>query len=52
MWSPDFCKEEMKKKIISLLVKTLFFYKIKWQNDQIRDDKQKGQNKLRKLKHQ
>ncbi len=49
--SPRFCCKEMKEGTSSLIVRTLFHYKVKWLNDRIRGGEESSNRKLQILKH-
>ncbi len=51
IWAPEFCCEEVKAKTASLLVRTLFHYKLKWANDTVRSSEKRSKRKLRIFKH-
>ncbi len=48
--SPQFCTEEMKQKVILQIIRTILNYKLKWQNDTIKEEAAKSKASKRKLK--
>ncbi len=51
--SINFCSKTMEEKTISLIVRTILNYKLKWINDEIKtQSKKSSQRKLKILKHQ
>ena len=46
-----FCTPRMEEKAVSLTVRTIFLYKLKWANSLVKSGKKKNKRKLRILKH-
>ncbi len=49
---PAFCSSKMQEKAVSLGVRTLFLYKLKWLNDTRKSQEKKSERKKRILLHQ
>ncbi len=47
---PEFCNDEMKQKVCSQIIRTVMNYKLKWQNDCIKEEGLKSKASRRKLK--
>ncbi len=52
IWSPEFCSARVKEKTASLVIRTVFNYKLKWLNTNIQTTTLQSQKKLRKIMHQ
>ncbi len=52
IWSPEFCSARVKEKTVKLVIRTVFNYKLKWQNREIQNTTLQSQKKLRKILHQ
>ncbi len=48
---PNFCTPFMRDATISVIVRTLFHYRLKWHNDSIRNTKKKSERKKKILTH-
>ncbi len=50
--APVFCTVAVRDKVISLVVRTYFHYKLKWLNDDIRNSVHKSGKKFKRVTHQ
>ncbi len=48
---PQFCTVHIQKKVVAVIIKTLFLHKVKWFNNDIKNTQKSSQRKLSILKH-
>ncbi len=51
VWAPDFCCISVKEKTVSLIVRTIVNYRLKWLNDRIHCSEKNSKRKLKKMMH-
>ncbi len=49
--TPPLCSSDVREKTVKHIVKTVFHYKVKWMNDEIRSLEESSKRKLKILKH-
>ncbi len=52
IWSPEFCNQKIREKVVAVTVKTLFLHKVKMLNESVKTVERESGKTLKKICHQ